>query len=940
MKKILYCKYNQSRAIPYRIKTVVYEQQGKRYVEKIPLSAEAAPHIQRFWQSFEQLKGQYVNVNYLPAEKTKQGLRYPFVEGKTLDLCLKPYLHQAERLFEQLGDLIRSIYQTVPGCGCVFERSKTYTEWFGETDCTGELCLMPANLDLTFSNMIQAQDGTFLAFDYEWIMSVPIPQDFIVFRALHHFYIQYAAILAKTYTLEAFMQQCGIAPEQCHKYEQMEKNMYQKICTGAEAAFSDTFQVPRTSFTTVLYEKQLLKETTDLLHHTQQEYLSAIGRWEQKEEAYASKVQELTLSNETYARQMQELALSNESYVRQIQELALANESYASKVQELVTKAQLLDSQLAMVYQSSSWRMTRPVRLAKRAVICAGENGIGYTVRYAAQRIRRKLRKQPAQVEKTGFPQEAHIVSEAELQKQRTQHFAVEPKISIVTPLFNTPIDYLEQMIESVLCQTYENWELCLYDCSDPGNEKTRKLCRRYRKHEKRVLYARGENRGISENTNRCIEMSGGDYIGILDHDDCLHPSALYEVVKAINETHSDFIYSDEIKFDTVLSQSFAPNFKPDFAADELRAHNFICHFNVYSRSLYEKAGGYRKEFDGSQDHDLVLRLTEQAEQIVHIPKILYYWRVHKDSVAMNIQAKSYATDAGIRAVEAQLTRMGQAVKVRSVRNQIPCYRMSFCEHSKAKPTVVIWDAKQAKQVQKCICSVLDSEAYPARFVILPSAFAFPAFEDGYQKLVEEYGCIIMQRSGYTQAELWNQAMEQYVDQYALFIHASLQVGTKDIYQEMLVYLTQKEVACVDARLINGSTLLSGGMVLGSGIKGTPRKWKCRGCGTPAASDGYEDYLIHARNVQTVSGFCTGFSKAVWELLHGFSDEDTFCLAYGLAAGENGYRNVWTPYVAADGDLLDQIREMQEKNMPPYGLRDPYYNHNIEHYGLEPQTLR
>jgi len=245
------------------------------------------------------------------------------VEGKTLDLCLKPYLHQAERLFEQLGDLIRSIYQTVPGCGCVFERSKTYTEWFGETDCTGELCLMPANLDLTFSNMIQAQDGTFLAFDYEWIMSVPIPQDFIVFRALHHFYIQYAAILAKTYTLEAFMQQCGIAPEQCHKYEQMEKNMYQKICTGAEAAFSDTFQVPRTSFTTVLYEKQLLKETTDLLHHTQQEYLSAIGRWEQKEEAYASKVQELTLSNETYARQMQELALSNESYVRQIQELAL-----------------------------------------------------------------------------------------------------------------------------------------------------------------------------------------------------------------------------------------------------------------------------------------------------------------------------------------------------------------------------------------------------------------------------------------------------------------------------------------------------------------------------------------------------------------------------------------------------------------------------------------
>lgn len=917
MKKILYCKYNQSRANPYRIKTVIYEQQGKRYVEKIPLSSEAVPHIQCFLQSFEQLKGQYVNVNYLPAEKTNQGLRYPFVEGKTLDICLKPYLHQGERLFEKLNDLICSIYKTVPGCGCAFERSKTYTEWFGKTDCTDEPCLMPANLDLTFSNMIQAQNGTFLAFDYEWILSVPIPQQFIVFRALHHFYIQYAAILSKAYTLEAFMQQCGIVPEQCHKYEQMENNMYQKICAGAEAAFGDTFQVPRTPFETVLYEKQLLKETTDLLHHTEQEYLSAIGGWEQKEEAYN----------------------------RQVQELTLANQAQAAQVQELTAKTQLLDSQLVMVYQSSSWRMTRPIRLAKRAVLCARENGIAYTVRYAAQRIKRKLRKQSPEMQgshetmqESGFPKEAHIVSEAELQQQRAQHFSVEPKISIVTPLFNTPENYLEQMVESVLCQTYGNWELCLYDCSDPGNEKIGERCRQYRKQDQRVLYTRGENCGISENTNRCIELSSGDYIGILDHDDCLHPSSLYEVVKAINESHSDFIYSDEIKFDTAISQSFAPNFKPDFAADELRAHNFICHFNVYSRSLYKKAGGYRKEFDGSQDHDLVLRLTEQAERIVHIPKILYYWRVHKNSVAMNIHAKSYATDAGVRAVEAQLARMGQAMKVRSVRNQIPCYRMSFCERNKAKLTVVIWDAKHAKQVQRCIRSVLDSEAYPARFVILPSA-ASPALEDEYQELVQKYDCIFLQRNGCTQAKLWNEAMEQYVDQYALFIHASLRVCTKDIYQEMLLYLTQKEVACVDARLMNGSILLSGGIVLGSGINGTPGKWKYRGCGAPADHDGYEDYLIHVRNVQSVSGFCTGFSKAVWQSMHGFSDQDSFCLAYGLAAEQNGYRNVWTPYVTADGELLEQIREMQEKSLPPDGVRDPYYNHNIENYGLEPQTL-
>lgn len=304
----------------------------------------------------------------------------------------------------------------------------------------------------------------------------------------------------------------------------------------------------------------------------------------------------------------------------------------------------------------------------------------------------------------------------------------------------------------------------------------------------------------------------------------------------------------------------------------------------------------------------------------------------------MNIHAKAYATEAGIRAVDEQLARMGQAKQVRSIRNNIPCYRMSFCKRSLKKPTVIVWDAENVQQAQKCIRSVLDSERCPDQIVVIPSA-RFKTGQPGQnadKNLVRDYGCIYMQSKGHTQAGLWNAAMEQYVDQYALFIHASLQVCTKDIYQEMLLYLTQKEAACVDARLINGQTLLSGGMVLGSGIDGMPRKWQCRGCGLPIANDGYEDYLIHIRNVLTVSGFCTGFSKAAWKSLHGFLEQDGFCLAYGMAAEQNGYRNVWTPYVTADGDLLEQIREIQGKSLPPDGFLDPYYNCNIEKYGLDP----
>ncbi len=965
MKKIVYCKYNQSRAEQYRIKTVIYEQNGKRYVEKIPLSAKALPHTQRFLQNFERLKGQYVNVSYLPAERAGQGLRYPFVEGETLDLYFRPYLYQGDELFGQLNALVHKIYQTVPGCTCAFARSEAFAEWFGDADCTGERCIKPANLDLTFSNIIQAADGGFLAFDYEWTVSVPVPQDFIVFRALHHFYIQYASLLMKTYTLEEFMQRCGIAPEKCRKYEQMESNMYKKICTGAEAAFGDSFQVGRTSFETVLYEKQLLRETTDLLHHTEQEYLSAIGGWERKEEAYEQQAEKLTAANQACAKQIEALTAQAEALTahqkaceQQVQDLLAKNKDCGQRIQDLSAQNQALDGQLGMVYQSFSWRITRPLRLAKRAVQCAGENGTGYTLRYAARRIQRKLLKHPQELGAAppqdqvvpysgtqaqdgsacaaphagGFVQEAHIVSGGELQRQRKARFSNEPKISIITPLFRTPKDYLEQMIASVIGQTYGNWELCLYDCSGPGHETIEEICRGYMERERRILYTRGENYGISENTNRCIELSAGDYIGLLDHDDCLHPSALYEVVKAVNETQCDFIYSDEIKFDGDISHSFAPNFKPDFAADELRVHNFICHFNVYSRSLYKKAGGYRREFDGSQDHDLVLRLTERAERIVHIPKILYYWRVHKNSVAMNINAKSYATEAGIRAVDGQLARMGQEKQVRSIRDNIPCYRMSFCKRSQERLTLVVWDAKDTRQARGCIQSVLDSEACLDRIVVIPSVHV-QAGQPGPHAMA--YDCIWMQRKGRTEAGLWNEVMEQYVDQYAIFIHASLRVCTKDIGQEMLLYLTQEGTACVDARLLSGRTLLSGGVVLGSGADGTVRRWKCRNCGLPAANDGYEDYLIHARNVLTVSGFCTGFSKAVWKTLHGFSQQDAFWLAYGTDADQNGYRNVWTPYVTADGDLLEQIREMQDKNLPPAGFPDPYYNRNIEKYGLD-----
>lgn len=222
------------------------------------------------------------------------------------------------------------------------------------------------------------------------------------------------------------------------------------------------------------------------------------------------------------------------------------------------------------------------------------------------------------------------LYSEAELAALRQEIFPADIRISILVPLYNTPEVFLREMIQSVIDQTYANWELCLADGSDPQHSNVGQLCMEYAQKDTRICYRKLEkNMGISGNTNACIEMSTGSYIALFDHDDLLHPAALHDVMKAICEKDADFVYTDEAVFESPdVTKITSIHFKPDFAIDNLRASNYICHLTVFRKELLEKAGGgFRSEYDGSQDHDLLLRLTAEAKCIVHIPKVLYYWR-------------------------------------------------------------------------------------------------------------------------------------------------------------------------------------------------------------------------------------------------------------------------------------------------------------------------
>lgn len=244
-----------------------------------------------------------------------------------------------------------------------------------------------------------------------------------------------------------------------------------------------------------------------------------------------------------------------------------------------------------------------------------------------------------------------------ELGEQREKRFAFMPKISIVVPAYQTPELFLKQMVASVEAQTYSNWELCI---ADGGVDDTivETIMKEYCAKDERILYRKlGSNLGISGNTNAALDMATGEFVALLDHDDILPPEALYEMVKAINEEKADVLYSDEDKISMDLKHHFDPHFKPDFNLDMLRSDNYICHFFVVRRDLIEELGGFRSDFDGSQDYDLILRCTEKAKRVCHIPKILYHWRMHQNSTAANPESKLYCFEAGIHVIEDHLKR-------------------------------------------------------------------------------------------------------------------------------------------------------------------------------------------------------------------------------------------------------------------------------------------
>ncbi len=606
------------------------------------------------------------------------------------------------------------------------------------------------------------------------------------------------------------------------------------------------------------------------------------------------------------------------------------------------------------VINSHCWKMTYPLRATLNAV----KNFvlIRYFRKFCISLKRNGLKQTMHKVKKTLFPKSVYqdviaaaVLSESDTQKQKNTVFDKNIKFSIIVPLYNTPVKFLNEMISSVIAQTYSNWELCLADGSSADHPEVEKAVNKFAQKDSRILYKKlPKNLGISGNTNACLDMASGDYIGLFDHDDLLHPAALYEAMKAICEKKADFIYTDELVFRSPdINSVVAIHFKPDYGPDFIRGINFICHFSVFSKELLDKAGRFRSEFDGSQDHDMILRLTSKAENIVHIPKILYYWRSHPNSVAGSIEAKTYAIDAGIRAVQTNLDEQGIKAKVSRCETFPTAYRIKYDILSYDKVSIIIPNKNHLDDLALCINSILTKSTYPNfEIVIVDNGSDDPELFEYYDELKKDSRFVICSLDiPFNYSKLNNFAAKKASGKYFILLNNDIEIITPEWIEEMLMYVQRDDVGICGAKLYYpDNTIQHAGVIVGlGGVAG-----HCFG-GFNRNDNGYLCHLVCAQELSAVTAACLMIKASVFEEVNGL-DEDNFKVAYNdvdlcLKVREKGLLVVWTPYAEAyhyesksrgyEDTPEKQKRFIAEQNYFKTKWADflkkgdPYYNPNL-----------
>ncbi|MBQ8914019.1 MAG: glycosyltransferase family 2 protein, partial [Lachnospiraceae bacterium] len=390
----------------------------------------------------------------------------------------------------------------------------------------------------------------------------------------------------------------------------------------------------------------------------------------------------------------------------------------------------------------------------------------------------------------------------------------------ILVPLYETDEYFLNELIKSVKNQTYDNWELCFSDGSK-DSERLKKIISNYSKSDKRIKFIAEKKGplGISDNTNQAYELATGDYIVLGDHDDLFTPDALYECVKVLNTRKVDVIYTDEDKTDEKGKKFFGANFKPDFNIDLLRSCNYICHMFVASKKLVDCVGTFNSEFDGAQDYDFILRCVEKANEVYHIPKVLYRWRAHSNSTSERPDSKLYAFDAGRRAIEAHYKRLGIEAVVEDG-DHLGQYKTTYKIIGNPLISIVIPNKDHVEDLRKCMNSVDEKSDYKNyEYVIVENNSVEDITFDFYKEIEKRDNVkVLYWDKEFNYSAINNFGVKEAKGEYILLLNNDIEVINGDWLSQMLGYCQREDVGIVGARLYyEDDTIQHAGVVIGFG---------------------------------------------------------------------------------------------------------------------------
>jgi len=520
-----------------------------------------------------------------------------------------------------------------------------------------------------------------------------------------------------------------------------------------------------------------------------------------------------------------------------------------------------------------------------------------------------------------------------------------KPLISLVMPVYNVRPAWLEAAVESVRNQSYPHWELCIADdCST--DSALRPLLNRLAQEDSRIrVRFLAKNRGIAGASQAALEMTSGEYVGLLDNDDELAPCALAEVALSLaDHPEADLVYSDEDKI-TPDGRRYDPFFKPDFSPDTLRSYNYICHFSVIRRERMLQVGGFRSGYDGSQDYDLLLRVTEQATSIVHIPKILYHWRAVDGSVGQDGRAKMYAYDSAKKALADHLVRLGRKGTVQDGLF-LGSYHIRYELRERPDVTIIIPTKDKVEVLRRCIDSILAKTTYENYTILIvdngsrhQETFRYYSSFAGNKRVR-----IIQYDKPFNFSAINNYARQHCTSEYLLFLNNDTEIITPDWLEEMLGLGYQDRVGVVGCLLLYGNdTVQHGGVIVGiGGVAGHAHKFFA------ADEEGYFGRLHIVQNLSAVTGACMLVRKSVFDEVDGFSEELSHAfndVDLCLKVREKGYLVVYTPFARAyhhesfsrgletSGKKRErfkrEIRFMQGRWGKVLRQGDPYYNPNL-----------